>query len=106
MATPMALRAEAASTTVIDRAITRNGLIKGAAMASLAQYAITSVHHVYGALVYDSAQKLMTPLIFALPLAFTLASLHHYAAAMMAVGAILLLRHLPSRDVALYDGVD
>ncbi len=52
------------------------GLIKGAAVAILAQYAIASAHHVYGGLVYDSPQKLMTPLILALPLVFTLASLH------------------------------
>ena len=48
-------------------------------MAILAEYAITSAHHVYGGVVYDSPHKLMTPLIFALPLALTLALLHRYS---------------------------
>jgi hypothetical protein len=73
---PALLRQTTASAT--GRSAITDRLIKGAALAVVFEYLITSAHHVHGGLVYDSPQKLMTPLIFAVPLALTLALLHRY----------------------------
>jgi hypothetical protein len=53
-------------------------LIKRAALAILAAYTLTFIHHVYGGLVDEDSNRLLVPIIMAVPLLVTLGLLYQY----------------------------
>lgn len=55
-----------------------NQLIKGAAQAVLAAYALTTVHHLYGGVVDDIPGRLFVPVVLAVPLVIALGALYVY----------------------------
>ena len=53
-------------------------LIKRAALAILAAYTLTFIHHVYGGLVDGDSNRLLVPILMAVPLLVTLGLLYQY----------------------------
>jgi len=52
--------------------------INGAALAILAGYALTTIHHIYGGLVDRAPNRLRVPVIMAIPSLVALGSLYRY----------------------------
>jgi hypothetical protein len=57
---------------------TTGQLINRAALAILAAYALTTVHHVYGGLVDHAPDRLLVPVIMAVPTLVALGALYQY----------------------------
>jgi hypothetical protein len=57
---------------------TTRQLINRAALAILAAYALTTIHHIYGGLVDRAPNRLRVPPIMAIPSLITLGSLYRY----------------------------
>src|SRR5215211_280334 len=57
---------------------TTRQLIKRTALAILAAYALTTVHHIYGGLVDGAPNRLRVPIFMAIPSLVTLGSLYRY----------------------------
>jgi len=57
---------------------TTKQLINRTALATLAAYALTTVHHIYGGLVDRAPNRLLVPVIMAIPSLITLGSLRRY----------------------------
>jgi hypothetical protein len=57
---------------------TTRQLINRAALAILAAYVLTTIHHIYGGLVDRAPNRLRVPLIMAIPSLITLGSLYRY----------------------------
>lgn len=57
---------------------TTGQLINRAALAILAAYGLTSIHHIYGGLVDGASNRLFVPIIMAIPSSVALGSLYRY----------------------------
>jgi hypothetical protein len=57
---------------------TTRQLINRSALAILAAYALTTIHHVYGGLVDRASNRLYVPIFMAIPSLVTLGSLYRY----------------------------
>src|SRR5215204_7800295 len=57
---------------------TTRQLIDRAALAIVAAYALTTIHHIYGGLVDGAPNRLRVPPIMAIPSLITLGSLYRY----------------------------
>src|SRR5215217_9664717 len=57
---------------------TTRHLIDRAALAIVAAYALTTIHHIYGGLVDRAPKRLRVPVIMAIPSLVTLGSLFRY----------------------------
>ena len=57
---------------------TTRQLINRAALAILAAYALTSIHHIYGGLVDGASNRLLVPIVMAIALLVALGSLYRY----------------------------
>src|SRR5215218_8359271 len=57
---------------------TTKQLINRTALAILAAYALTTVHHIYGGLVDGASNRLRVPIFMAIPSLVTLGSLYRY----------------------------
>src|SRR5215208_4968182 len=58
--------------------LTTRHLVKRLALTILAAYALTTVHHIYGGLVDNAPDRLLVPVIMAVPSLIALASLYRY----------------------------
>jgi hypothetical protein len=56
----------------------RNRLVKRNALAIVAAYGLTTLHHIYGGLVDDAPNRLTVPMIMAVPTVAALVALHRY----------------------------
>jgi hypothetical protein len=57
---------------------TTRQLINRAALAIVAAYALTTIHHIYGGLVDGASNRLLVPIVMAIPLLVALGSLYRY----------------------------
>lgn len=57
---------------------TTEQLIKWVGLAIFAQFALTSVHHVYGGLIYEGSSRLSMPILFGIEMLITLGLLFWY----------------------------
>jgi hypothetical protein len=64
--------------TMIAVKTTTRQLIDRAALAILAAYALTTIHHIYGGLVDGASNRLLVPIVMAIPLLVALGSLYRY----------------------------
>jgi hypothetical protein len=56
----------------------RKQLVKGNALAIVSAYGLTTLHHIYGGIVDNAPNRLIVPVIMAVPTAAALVALHRY----------------------------
>jgi hypothetical protein len=83
---------------------TTRQLINRAALAILAAYALTTIHHIYGGLVDRAPNRLRVPGIMAIPSLITLGALYRYrrtgsGAALATSGTVAVLAWVALRTV-------